>query len=200
MPQIQPIDRTQPGAAADIIEGVRAKLGVVPNIFATMARSPAVLEGYLAFSDALGTGALNAAVREQIALAIAGANQCDYCASAHTLLAKGAGVAETEAHRNLRGEASNPKVAAIIAFARDVVETRGRVSEASLDQLRDAGVSDTEIVEVLAHIGLNLFTNYFNHVANTEIDFPVGKNVFVRPVSVIDLFVGNWCVFVIVLC
>jgi AhpD family alkylhydroperoxidase len=140
-----------------------------------MARSPATLEGFLAFSGALGTGVLSAGLREQIALAVAGENKCDYCASAHTLMAKGAGIGAAEAALNLAGEASDPKVAAILKFARTVVRSRGRFPEnaSSLNALRNEGVSDGEIVEILAHVGLNLFTNYFNHVANTEIDFPV---------------------------
>ena len=175
MPNINPINLDQPGAATDIVNAVKAKVGVVPNIFATMAQSPAALEGFLAFNGALGSGILTAAVREQIALAVAGENACDYCASAHTYLAKAAGVDATEAARNLAGAATDPRVAAIIGFARDVVRSRGHLasSASSLNELRDAGLTEAEIVETLAHVGLNLFTNYFNHVAGTEVDFPV---------------------------
>ncbi len=174
MPNIKPINLDQPGAAADIINTVKAKVGGVPNIFATMAQSPAVLEGFLAFNGALGSGILTAAVREQIALAVAGENACDYCASAHRFLAKAAGIDATEAARNLAGTATDPRVAAIIGFARAVVRSRGLLVDPanSLNELRKAGLTEAEIVETLAHVGLNLFTNYFNHVANTEIDFP----------------------------
>lgn len=182
MPNISPINLDQPGAATQIIAAVKAKVGAVPNIFATMAQSPAALEGFLAFNGALSSGLLSAAVREQIALAVAGENSCDYCASAHTFIAKAAGVDATEAARNLAGSATDPKVAAILGFARDVVRSRGLLADParSLNELRDAGLTEAEIVETLAHVGLNLFTNYFNHVANTEIDFPfvtaVAKN------------------------
>ncbi len=174
MPNISPINLDQPGAAADIVNAVKAKVGGVPNIFATMAQSPAALEGFLAFNGALGSGILSAAVREQIALAVAGENSCDYCASAHTFVAKAAGIDASEAARNLVGTATDPRVAAIIGFARDVVRSRGLLADParSLNELRDAGLTEAEIVETLAHVGLNLFTNYFNHVANTEIDFP----------------------------
>ena len=174
MPNISPINLDQPGAATQIIAAVKAKVGAVPNIFATMAQSPAALEGFLAFNGALSSGLLSAAVREQIALAVAGENSCDYCASAHTFIAKAAGVDATEAARNLAGSATDPKVAAILGFARDVVRSRGLLADPahSLNELRDAGLTEAEIVETLAHVGLNLFTNYFTHVANTEIDFP----------------------------
>lgn len=173
MPNISPINLDQPGAANNVVSAVKAKLGAVPNIFATMAQSPAVLEGFLAFSDALASGALSAGVREQIALAIAGESECDYCASAHTAVAKGAGIDKAEAALNLAGAATDPKVAAIIDFARAVVRSRGWVQGSALDDLRNAGISDAEVVEILANVGLNLFTNYFNHVAGTEIDFPL---------------------------
>jgi AhpD family alkylhydroperoxidase len=174
MPNISPVNPALPGAAATVLNGVKAKLGGVPNIFATMAHSPAALEGFLAFGGALSTGILSAGLSEQIALAVAGENNCDYCASAHTLMAKGAGIGAAEASLNLAGKASDPKVSAILKFARTVVQSRGRdpANASSLNELRTQGVSDGEIVEILAHVGLNLFTNYFNHVADTEIDFP----------------------------
>lgn len=175
MPNIAPVDPARPGPAATIINSVNARVGRVPNIFATMARSPAVLEGFLAFTGALDAGFLSPGQREQIALAVAGANQCDYCASAHTFVAQGAGVHKSEAALNLLGSATDPKTDAILKFVRAVVSSRGQLPESArtLNELSNAGVSDGEIVEVLAHISLNLFTNYFNHVVKTEIDFPL---------------------------
>ncbi len=174
MPNISPINLDQPGPATDIVNTVKARLGAVPNIFATMAQSPAVLEGFLAFKGALDSGHLTAGVREQIALAVAGETECDYCASAHSFVAKAAGIDPAETALNLAGAATDPRVAAIIGFAGDVVRSRGLLENParSLNELRNAGLADAEIVETLAHVGLNLFTNYFNHVANTEIDFP----------------------------
>jgi len=182
MPNIRPINLEQPAAATGVVNAVKAKVGRVPNIFSTMAQSPAVLEGFLAFKGALDSGLLTAGVREQIALAVAGENECDYCASAHSFVAHRAGVDTAEAALNLAGSATDPRVAAVIGFALDVVRSRGHLEApaSSLNELRTAGLTDAEIVETLAHIGLNLFTNYFNHVANTEIDFPfvtaVAKN------------------------
>ena len=173
MPHIRPIDLENPGAAQDVVDSVKKAMGGVPNIFATMAHSPAVLSGFLGFNGALAEGVLSAGLREQIALAMAGENACDYCASAHTMIAKGAGVDEAEAARNLRGEASDAKVAAILSFVRTVVQTRAKVASNDVAALREAGVSDEELVEIIAHIGANTFTNYFNHIAGTEIDFPL---------------------------
>ena len=173
MPVINPVTPENAGAAQDALNGLQQKLGTVPNIYATMAQAPAALNGFLAFSEALASGVISAAVREQIALTVAGRNSCDYCASAHTLLATLNGVAKDEAAQNLNGVATDAKTQAILTFAAAVVEQRGNLTESQIADLRNAGVSDQELVEIIAIVAANIFTNYFNHIAKTEIDFPV---------------------------
>lgn len=172
MQNIQPVNPGQPGAAASALATVKSELGAVPNIFATMAQSPAAVDAYLAFSGALAAGVLGTVTREQIALAVAGESKCNYCASAHTALAKNLGLSASEATLNLAGASNDVRTAAILDFAREIVATRGRVDADVLTGLRATGVTDEEIVEIIATVCLNLFTNYFNHIANTEIDFP----------------------------
>lgn len=174
MPDIAPINLGQPGAAADVINTVKLKLGGVPNIFATMAQSPAVLQAYLAFGAALEETSLSATVREQIALTVAGLNACDYCASAHAFIAKSLGIDRAEVAHNLSGRATDPKTDAILQFAGDLVRNRAILADNgnALKQLRNVGVGDGQIVEVIAVVAINIFTNYFNHVAGTAIDFP----------------------------
>lgn len=173
MPRIQPItvEQAEP-KAREILEGLNQKLGRVPNIFATMAHSPAVLNFYTQASGALGAAKLPAKLREQLAVAIAGASACEYCAAAHTAIGQQLGVPAEELGRNLRGEASDAKAAAAIQFARQVVARRGWVEDADLTTVRAAGYGDREILEIVAVVALNLFTNYFNHLAGTEVDFP----------------------------
>lgn len=161
-----------PAESRPLLEAVRSKLGTTPNLFKTLAHSPAGLQAYLQQSQALSAGALSPQVREQIALATAGANGCDYCASAHTLIGKSVGVSVEEAGMNLRGAASNGRVQAVLTFVRAVLDSRGHVSDTQLKAVRDAGYGDAEIVEIVAHVAMNIFTNYFNHVAGTEVDFP----------------------------
>ena len=84
----------------------------------------------------------------------------------------GAGVDKSEAVKNIVGQSSDPKVAEIFNFSRTVVRSRSLVDSETIDKLRQVQVSEQEIVEIIAHIGLNLFAKYFNHVANTEFDFP----------------------------
>lgn len=175
MQNIAPVNAATPGPAADILAAVKQKLGKVPNILATMANAPAAVDAYLAFGGALDNGELGADLREQIALTVAGANECDYCASAHTFIAKSLGVPGDEATRNLLGESHDAKTAAILRFTRETVRNRANFANAAsaLNELRNAGVSDAEIVEILATLAINIFTNYFNHIAGTDVDFPL---------------------------
>ena len=174
MPRIKPVDpASTEQKSQQLLDAVNNKLGTVPNIFKVMAHAPAALEGYLNFSGALGAGALSPQLREQIALVTAGVNQCDYCASAHTLMGKGTGLDEDELQRNLNGEATDSKTQVALSFAKKVVQARGVVTNDDLAELHSAGFNDEETIEIVAHIGLNLFTNYFNHIAETEVDFPL---------------------------
>ena len=165
-----------PAASRPMLEAVQKKLGMIPNLFKTFSHSPAVLSYYLAGSEALGGGTLSAALREQIALVTAGENECDYCASAHTLMGKGAGVNAAELANNLRGRSANAKTQSALDFAAAIVSERGRVSDEQLQLVRAAGYNDAEVVEIVANVAINIFTNYFNHIAGTVIDFPVVKS------------------------
>lgn len=160
------------GKSQDLFAAVKGKLGMVPNMMRTMAHSPEVLEGYLGLSGALGRGTLSAKVREQIALVVSEANGCDYCLAAHAALGRMVGLTAEQIGDSRRGEAIDPKVDAILRFARKIVDHRGQVNDADLAEVREAGYSDAAIAEVVAHVALSVFTNYFNIVAATEVDFP----------------------------
>lgn len=164
---------TAQGKAKDLLEGAKKAMGAELNIFGAFANAPAALEGLLGFVGALGKGKLSPALREQLALVTAGQNSCDYCASAHTYLAEKAGVAADERTANLNGKSADKRTQAALTFASQLVEKRGGVSDADVNAVREAGFSDEEMVEILAHVALNTFTNYFNEAFKTEIDFPV---------------------------
>jgi uncharacterized peroxidase-related enzyme len=170
IPTIDPKQAT--GKAQELLRGVHAKLGMTPNLMRVMANSPAVLEAYLQFSGSLGRGALSAQTREQIALAVGQANSCDYCLSAHSAIGKTVGLTTDQIRDARGGTAVDGKTNAILGLATQLVDKRGFVSDNDLATARDAGVTDAEIAEIVANTALNLFTNYFNHVAETEVDFP----------------------------
>jgi uncharacterized peroxidase-related enzyme len=158
---------------AELFAGIKGKIGIVPNLYRVTANAPAVLKGLLSLGDALAGGTFDARTREAIALAVAGENHCDYCASAHSAISASLKVEPAEIAARLAGHSSDPRLQAILTFARRVVAERGLVSDADLSAARAAGLSDAEIVEVVGNVVVNLFTNYLNHVADTEIDFPV---------------------------
>lgn len=165
------------GKAKELLDAVKGKLGLVPNMTRAMANSPAVLEGYLSLSGALSKGSLTAKNREQIALAVGQANQCDYCLAAHSTIGKMVGLTPDQIVDSRRGTAIDPKTDALIRFARKLVDERGRVSDADVAEVRAAGLDDGAIAEVVANVALNIFTNYFNHVTETDIDFPLAEPI-----------------------
>jgi uncharacterized peroxidase-related enzyme len=173
MSRLQVIDpSTASGKAKDLLDAVKAKMGLVPNMTRVMANSPAVLESYLNFSGALAGGVLNSKVREQLALLTAQQNHCDYCLSAHTAIGKMVGLNHDQIVAARKGDGSSEKTTAALIFAKRVLDTRGQVGESDLAAVRVAGFSDGEIAEIIAHVALNVLTNYFNVATEVPIDFP----------------------------
>ncbi len=160
------------GKAKDLLDGVKAKIGMVPNVYKLLAHSPAGLEGVLQFYAALSSGSLDALTRERIALAIANVNGCDYCNAAHTALAKSLKLSAEEIEANRQGHSSDPRAEVAVAFARKVAVTRADVSEADVQALHKAGYSEAQIVEIVLNVAYNVITNYVNEAFKTEIDFP----------------------------
>jgi uncharacterized peroxidase-related enzyme len=160
------------GRARELLDVVKGRLGLVPNMTRAMTNSPAALDGYLQLSAALGKGSLSAKVREQIALAVAQANGCDYCLAAHSAVGRMVGLTADQIRDSRLGTAVDPKVDALIRFALKVVDARGRVGDGELDAVRRAGFDDAAIAEVVANVALHVFTNYFNRLAGTDLDFP----------------------------
>jgi len=163
-----------PAAARPLLSAVQKQLGMVPNLFRVVGNSPAALEGYLGLSGALAKGTLPAATRERVALAVAQLNGCGYCLSAHSYLGKNlAKLSDDEIAANRHGGSTDPKAAAAVRFATQIVERRGHVTDEELSAVKVAGYDDAQIVEIVLHVALNTLTNYVNEVAQTVIDFPV---------------------------
>lgn len=170
---IDPADAT--GQTAERLTQIKAAFGVVPNMFKAVAHSPAALASLWGAFGALGGGRLGAKLGEQVAVAVADRNNCHYCLAAHTGLGRKAGASAQEMADAQAGRSSDPRTAAALAFAIALVDKRAGVEAAEVEALREAGFDDGEIVELIAHVALNLFTNYVNVALDVPVDFPAVK-------------------------
>ena len=155
-----------------LLAQIHGAFGAPPNMFRAGATSPAALRSMWGAFGALGAGVIPAKLGEQIAVAVADRNACEYCLAAHTALGRKAGASAEEMSAAQAGNAADPKTAAALRFALQLVEARGQVSDADVQAVRAAGFNDQEIVEMLAHVALNLFTNYVNVAFAVPVDFP----------------------------
>lgn len=160
------------GETRQLLDAVQGALGGVPNFIRVLANSPAALGAFLGLHGIAGAGALEPRTRERIALAVAEQNACQYCVSAHTAIGRKAGLDNAEMLANRAGRSADAKAEAALAFARALVENTGQVSRAEFDAVRAAGHSDAEIVEIITHVALNIFTNILGKATQVEIDFP----------------------------
>lgn len=176
MSRLQPVAYdAAPESSRLLLDGVKKKLGRVPNLMQTLAHSPAALEGYLQLSGAVGKGRLSPKQREQISLTVAQANDCDYCLAAHSTIGRMVGLSADQVREARLGNSSDPQTAALLRFVRKVVELRGKVDDDDVAEFRAAGFDEGAVAEAVANVAVNLFTNYFNHTADTEVDFPAAE-------------------------
>ncbi|HDS1624436.1 carboxymuconolactone decarboxylase family protein [Stenotrophomonas maltophilia] len=151
---------------------VHAAFGATPAMFRAVANSPAALQSMWGAFGALGGGRLSPLLGEQIAVAIANRNACEYCLAAHTALGRRAGASSEQMAAAQIGQSSDPATSAALDFALKVVEQRAQIADGDVQALREAGFDDEQIVEILAHVALNLFTNYVNVAFDVPVDFP----------------------------
>ncbi|MCA3641376.1 MAG: carboxymuconolactone decarboxylase family protein [Methylobacterium sp.] len=173
------INLVDPASASQTVkptlEQIKGAFGVLPNMFKAVANSPAALASMWGSFGALGSGTIGAKLGEQIAVAIADRNACNYCLAAHTALGQKAGASAAEMSAAQIGQSDDPKTAAALLFALKVVETRAQITAADVEALRSVGFEDSAIMEILAHVALNLFTNYVNVAFDVPVDFPSVK-------------------------
>jgi uncharacterized peroxidase-related enzyme len=168
------LDQVSPEVATTL-NAVKAKIGMIPNLFSTFAHAPVVLDAYLGFEGQIAKGKLSAKQREIIALAVGQVNGCHYCLSAHTLMGKGAGLSLEDTHHARNGKATDAKDNAVAQLAHQIAKERGHITDANLKAAHDAGLDNELIAEVVSGVALNTLTNFMNNVAKTKIDFPEVK-------------------------
>lgn len=172
IPLVDP--QTTNGSTKEQLDRIRAAFGTVPAMFSTVANSPAALSSMWGAFEAFGTSSsLGAALGEQIAVAVANRNSCEYCLAAHSALGRKAGVSRDAMAAAQTGHSDDPTTAAILGFALKLVEERGQVAPGDVTALRELGVTDEQVVEIVAQVALNLFTNYINVALGVPVDFPV---------------------------
>lgn len=160
------------GAVKEQLDQIHAAFGAVPAMFRAVANSPAALTSMWSAFGAFSGGTLGPAMGEQLAVAVANRNSCEYCLAAHTALGRKAGLTRETLASAQDGASDDPKTAALLAFALKLVEERGQLEPSDVQTVREHGWTDEEIVETIAQVALNLFTNYVNIALAVPIDFP----------------------------
>lgn len=160
------------GAVKDQLDQIHAAFGTVPAMFRAVANSPAALTSMWSAFGAFAGGSLGPALGEQIAVAVANRNSCEYCLAAHTALGRKAGVSREALAAAQDGGSDDPRTAVLLGFALRLVEERGQVGPQDVQAVRDQGWTDEQIVEVIGQVALNLFTNYVNIALAVPVDFP----------------------------
>ena len=165
------------GRTKQLLDTVRQAFGVIPNAAKVMANSPAVLESFLVFHQAMEQAAIGEKLHNQVKLTASEANSCDYCTSLLSAIGPDAGLSADDILSGRRASAEEPQTDAALKFAGAVLENRGKVSDEQLAAVRAVGFDDAEIVEIVATVVIGCFTNFLNNVADTELDIPQAPSV-----------------------
>jgi uncharacterized peroxidase-related enzyme len=154
-----------------IFDKLQSGLGMVPNLYATLAHSPTALGDYLALQNRKSS--LKAKEREVINLVVSQVNGCEYCLAAHTVLGKMNGFSDAQILEIRRGQATfDPRLNALATFVHSVAQQRGKPNEALTHALLEAGYTRENIVDVVITIGDKIITNYLHGVTKVPVDFP----------------------------
>jgi uncharacterized peroxidase-related enzyme len=167
--------------AAPEIQGIfdvlKSKVGMVPNLYATIANSAITLPAYLAFDEALGKGVFTAKERQAIFLVVSQVNGCHYCQSAHTALGKMNGFTEEETIQLRTATIADKKLNALTTLAAEITRNHGKPSAQAIANFHSVGYGADALVELVAHIGYKTVANYLHNVVDFPIDFPVAKEI-----------------------
>lgn len=173
---------TAPSDSAEIMTGAQSSFGFVPNLFAVLAESPPALKAYTALGEFFGATNLTTVEQHVVWLTINYENNCHYCVPGHTMLAKGAGVADADIEALREGTPlADPKLEALRSFTAKVTRQRGDLSEADTQAFLNAGYTTEHILAVIVGQAHKLISNYTNHFANTPVDAAFSQLAWTRP-------------------
>jgi uncharacterized peroxidase-related enzyme len=155
----------------ETLDALKRTYGGVPNFYAVLAQSPAALRALVAFDDAIDNGRLDASLAEHVALLAAQFNRCEYCLSAHSAAARALGMSAAQIVGARVGQATDRRTATALRVAKEMLMRAGDVSDETLTAARSEGFDDAELIELLALVASNVFSNYLSRLARTEIDY-----------------------------
>jgi len=160
-----------------IFNNIKSKIGMLPNLYATMGVSDKLLGGFLTFSETIKSGEFTAKEYEAIALATSQANGCAYCLSAHTAIGKMNGFTEEETLDLRNNSIADLKLNALVTLASELVNLNGHPTQEAVQNFLEAGYNKAAFAELIAAVALTTITNYIFHNGGFEIDFPKAQNI-----------------------
>ena len=160
-----------------IFNNVKSKIGMLPNLYATMGVSDKLLEGFLTFTETLKNGEFSGKEYEAIALATSQVNNCAYCLSAHTAIGKMNGFTEEETLDLRFNSSSNSKLNSLVILASELAKEKGKPSETAVQNFFEVGYTNAAFAELIAVVSLTTITNTIYHNGGFEIDFPKAKHI-----------------------
>lgn len=165
------------GATAEVYAQVKKAAGGVPNLFAALgALSPDVLKTFLNAEGVLASGTLSKQDVETIKLLVSELAGCDYCVAAHTMLGKMTGLSPETLKLIRTGQPTgDAKRDALVRFVKNLQQTSGTISAVEFAAIKAAGYTDGQLAEITLAIALTVFTNTFNRINDTDVDFPSVK-------------------------
>ncbi|MBI3375359.1 MAG: carboxymuconolactone decarboxylase family protein [Betaproteobacteria bacterium] len=165
------------GRVKELFDGIQASVGMIPQIYQGVANSAAALEGVLHLGKTLSTGQLSGTEIEAVKLVVSQAYGCNYCLAVHTLLGKKHGLTENETIAIRRGTAEAPRLGALVDFVNSVMRPEGSATDDTVRAVRAAGYNDAQVAEILLVVAQTVFTNLFNRVHQTPVDFPPAPGI-----------------------
>ncbi|PHR95097.1 MAG: peroxidase [Blastopirellula sp.] len=168
---------TAQGRTKELLNNVNEAFGMIPNTAKVMANSPAVLESFLSFTQAMGSASIGEKLYNQVKLSTSETNACNYCTSILSAVAPSAGLSADDILAGRTSSSEDQRTDVALKFGEAVLESRGKVTETQLKSVRAAGFNDAEIVEIVTSVVLGCFTNFLNNVADTELDVPQAEPI-----------------------
>jgi len=160
-----------------IFNNVKSKIGMLPNLYATMGTSDKLLGGFLAFTETLKSGELTGKEYEAVALSTSQVNGCAYCLSAHTAIGKMNGFTEEETLELRDNSIADTKLNALVTLASELADRKGKASDDTVNNFFEAGYNKAAFTEVIGIVSLTIITNTVFLNGGFEIDFPKAQNI-----------------------